>query len=274
MIALWAWVGCGPPPASSSAGERWVSLAPQITETVAALGAADLLVGRSDYCALPADVARLPPVGTALTPNLEAVASLRPTLALVERAPSTRDVDLAGVVRVEALPWLTVDDLVASTRRVGALAGRAAEADRWVATYERTLRPDPPQGGPRVLLALTADPSERGEIWFLKRNSLHGAALHAAGARNAVDRDVEVPVLSIEAALASDPDAILVLAPVALADDDRARIVAAWGVLSPARAVRAGDIAAIGGPEILSTGPSIATLAERIGAALAELGVQ
>lgn len=272
-VVVWLALACGRPPIP--AGPRWVSLAPQVTETVAALGARDHLVGRSDWCAAPPEVTALPALGSALTPNLEAIVALQPSLVLVEDAPSARIADLAGIAPVEALRWVTVDDLVASTRRLGALSGHEAEAERWIAAYREALRADPPARGPSVLLAMAGGGLDRGEIWFLKRNSLHGAALHAAGARNAVDRDVVgAPVLPVEAALALDPDAVVVIAATPLTPADEAQILAEWSRLTPLRAARDGKIAAIGGPELLSTGPAIRDLAGRLRATLTDLGVE
>jgi ABC-type Fe3+-hydroxamate transport system substrate-binding protein len=267
-------LACGRSPAPADA-PRWVSLAPQITETVAALGAADHLVGRSDWCASPPSVTALPAFGSALSPHLEALAAARATLVLVEAAPSARVAELSAIAPTEALPWLTLADLVASTRRLGELSGHPDEAARWIATYQAHLSVDPPATGPSVLLALAGEGLDRGEVWFLKRNSLHGAALHAAGARNAVDRDVSgLPVLPAEQVLALDPDAIVVLSPTPLDDAARARILAEWGRLSPLRAVREGKVVALGGPDLLSTGPAVADLAETLRGALAPLGVR
>ena len=62
-----------------------------------------------------------------------------------------------------------------------------------------------------MLLVLTPDPTS-GDIWYVKSNSLHGAALHAAGARNAVPEPVDgAPSLSIEALIALNPERIILL---------------------------------------------------------------
>src|SRR5579862_6393211 len=65
-------------------GERVVSLTPSATEVVAALGEAKLLVGVDDYSTFPPEVAALPKIGSFLSPNLEAIVRLRPTLVIVD----------------------------------------------------------------------------------------------------------------------------------------------------------------------------------------------
>ncbi|HOR80933.1 MAG TPA: ABC transporter substrate-binding protein [Sphaerochaeta sp.] len=59
--------------------QRVVSLSPNVTETIYALGGGDLLVGRSDYCNYPAEADSLPSVGTLYNPSLEMILALEPT---------------------------------------------------------------------------------------------------------------------------------------------------------------------------------------------------
>lgn len=61
---------------------RIVSLSPNVTETLYALGKGDLLVGRSDYCNYPEQALALPSVGTLYAPSLEKLLSLEPTLVI------------------------------------------------------------------------------------------------------------------------------------------------------------------------------------------------
>jgi iron complex transport system substrate-binding protein len=62
--------------------KRIISLAPNVTETIAALGAGDSLVGRTDYCNYPLGVESLPSIGTLYNPSVEKLISLKPDLVL------------------------------------------------------------------------------------------------------------------------------------------------------------------------------------------------
>ena len=58
---------------------RVVSLVPSDTLNVAALGCASALVGRTDYCELPADVvAGIPSVGGTKNPRVDDIVALEP----------------------------------------------------------------------------------------------------------------------------------------------------------------------------------------------------
>ena len=110
------------------------------------------------------------------------------------------------------IPWLSLEDIVASTRLLGALTNQAGDAEALATKLWEGLAVAEAPNGPRVLVVLGESSGKLSEIYFVKRNSIHGAALRAAGARNAVASDVAgVPRLSIEELLRLDPEAIIVL---------------------------------------------------------------
>ena len=123
-------------PANASAPMRIVSLAPSVTETLFALGAGPEVVGVSQYCDYPPQVRDLPRVGSFLTPNLEAIIALRPTLIVGLELSS--DVRQIRALNSMGYPVLLVSDdsldqIEASIEKVGARIDRDAEARRLVA---------------------------------------------------------------------------------------------------------------------------------------------
>lgn len=91
---------------------RVVSLVPSDTLNVAALGCARALVGRTDYCELPEDVAqRVPSVGGTKNPRLDDIVALEPDLVLANQEENTKS-DL------EALAQRGVRVYVAFPKRV------------------------------------------------------------------------------------------------------------------------------------------------------------
>ena len=61
---------------------RIVTLAPNLTETVYALGLEDRLAGDTDYCDTPPAAKSKPHVGNPQNPSLEAIVALHPDLVL------------------------------------------------------------------------------------------------------------------------------------------------------------------------------------------------
>ena len=61
---------------------RIVSIAPNITETIFALGKGDKLVGRTDYCDYPKEVSNITSIGSLTEPNIEKIVELKPDVVI------------------------------------------------------------------------------------------------------------------------------------------------------------------------------------------------
>lgn len=257
--------------------QRLVSLAPAVSETLFAIGAGASVVAVSDYCDSPDEVQRLPRVGSSITPSYEAIARLTPTLILGESNASSRRRELEALAPTRLLPWLTLHEIAESVRELGRLTARESTANELSDRLLRRLDVPAPSSGPRVLLVLGGEGGDASDIWFIRRNSLHGAALHAAGARNAVDEDVNgPPQLSQERLLSLDPDAIVVLTRLPRnAGPERAR--AATGSpfqrFTTLRAVQQRKLAVLQAPEAFANDPRILRLVDLLRAELVALGV-
>jgi ABC-type Fe3+-hydroxamate transport system substrate-binding protein len=115
-----------------------VSLVPSLTESLFALGLGERVVGVTEWCVHPADaVARLPKVGGTKSPDLDAIAALRPDLVIANREENRkRDVE-----RLEAKGlrvWLTYPRTV---REGAALLAEMAELGAGPDVRERVVAP-------------------------------------------------------------------------------------------------------------------------------------
>ena len=267
LVASIAWYVRGIELAAPQGQARIVSLSPALTETLFAIGAGDRVVGVSDYCRYPQGVEKLAKAGTSITPNYEAIVSLAPTLIVTESAVNSRPQSLERLAPTATLPWLTLNDVVDSTRKLGKLTGQVEAAEALASALSRRLSVEPPNDAPRVLLVLGYQGERLDEVWFIRRNSVHGAALRAAGGRNAVAKDVwGQPRLSLEQVIALDPDMVIVL----LNDSDQQteRVARQWQQIEPLTAVRRGKLRVVVAPEAFSNGPRILKLADRLQAAI------
>jgi ABC-type Fe3+-hydroxamate transport system substrate-binding protein len=251
---------------ATGGAERLISLTPAISETLFSLDAAAHLLAVSDYCKLPPGL-ELPRVGSSLTPNYEAIARLRPSMILSDDSAGAKQRELMAIARCEVLPWLTLAEVVSSIQRLGQLVGRKEAADTLARDLDRRLTERPPRDAPRTLLLLSYDPDRPAELWFIKRNSLHGAALTAAGARNAVERDVKgLPRLSVEELLQLDPDVVLILDLPGASPEQTRKTLTAFNALAPLRAVKQGHVAIVNGSQ--SVGPGILQLVDALSSVL------
>jgi ABC-type Fe3+-hydroxamate transport system substrate-binding protein len=246
-----------------------VSLAPAITETLFAIGAGPRVIAVSDYCNSPKAAQVLPRVGTSITPNYEAIARLSPSLIVGEANASTRRRELEVLAPTALLPWLSLEDVASSIKKLGELSAEREQANELSARLLARLAVPEPASGPEVLLILGGEGAE-AEIWFVRRNSLHGAALRAAGAKNAIAEDIDgPPQLSHERLLSLDPAAILVLAR----PGPQRSALGGFERFPTLKAVKGGKVAVLRSEDAFANGPRILNLVDQMHAELVRLGV-
>jgi iron complex transport system substrate-binding protein len=186
-------------------------------------------------------------------------------LILCEADESLPKRELSALGVSKFLRWLSLEDIVASTRLLGALTAQAAAADALATKLWEVLAVAENPKGPRVLVVLGEGTGKLSEIYFVKQNSIHGSALRAAGARNAVAEDVSgVPRLSIEELLRLDPDAIIVLVAPTPDAPSEAQVLRDYETLSPLSARQNGRISVVKSAAAFASGPRILTLAEQL----------
>jgi len=242
--------------------QRFASLSPAITETLFAIGAGPLVAGVSDYCHYPPEVEHLPRVGSGYTPRYESIVGLQPAAVLVEGVNAETTRSLAKVLEVKVLPWLTFEEVVHSTRQLGRYTDREASAERLARTYEQTVIPRTTPTSPRILLVLAHTVGQLNEAWIIRRNSIHGRVLEAAGAINAVPDDITgPPQLSLEQVIRLDPDGIVVLQA---AREGNPRLLEDWRQLRVLTAVKRSRLELIAAPELTIPGPRIIELVKRL----------
>ena len=143
LLALFAAACAGEdgPPEPRGPATRIISLVPSATLTLREIGAADRLVGRTDFDTA-AWAAELPSVGGGLEPSLETIVSLRPDLVVRfagsqdRRTPARLD-DL-GIPHIAVRPD-RVADVLETVRILGRATGLEASAAELVARIEAGL---------------------------------------------------------------------------------------------------------------------------------------
>ena len=123
--------------------QRIVSLSPNVTETLYALGAGNLLVGRSDYCNYPEQALDLPSIGTLYNPSLEKLLSLEPTLVISSAFVS--DEMLASITQagIEVLSLHTDQNMQGTYELIRAIAeavGKQKDAELLILSMQNEIR--------------------------------------------------------------------------------------------------------------------------------------
>jgi iron complex transport system substrate-binding protein len=201
--------------------KRIVSLAPNLTEIVFALGQSDRLAGDTDFCDYPAEASKKPHVGGPVNPNLEQVVALKPDLVLATAINRRETVDaLARIgVPVYATDPHSVADMITSIEHIGKVLEAEKTATPLAAGLrERLFNLDRRISGAtprRVLFVVWTDP-----LITVGRDTFIADALRRAGARSVVDATAEWPRISFEEILRLQPE-FLVFANAHSADAQR-----------------------------------------------------
>ncbi|HEX8136669.1 MAG TPA: cobalamin-binding protein [Pyrinomonadaceae bacterium] len=236
--------------------ERIVSLAPNLTEIVYAVGAGSRLVGNTTYCDYPPEARQVAKVGDTLHPSIERIIALRPQLILVSTASQletfTRQLDEQGIAVYVTDPH-DLEGVFRSIVAVGDLLGQRSEGERVAgqlraraARVAEAVKTRPPVS---VFYQLSAEP-----LYTAGRDSYITDLIERAGGRS-VTRDVPGawPRYSDEAALGSRPEAIVMATGGSMGEANR-EIAAA---LKKSPAAEAGRVIQINGDYLSRPGPRL-----------------
>ena len=224
--------------ALSSPAMRIVSMVPSHTETLCALGACERLVGRDALSDAPERALAAPVLGTAFTPDLEALVAVAPDLVLADAFTGLAEALAPFGIAVYAGTPQRLDELAPYLADLGVLLGLEAEAAGLTAEMEagfeevRRAVADLPRT--TVFVEIDATPYAAGPT------SLVGGIVELAGGAHVVDAALgDYPQIDPEYVVAQDPEVILLMdAPYGVtAEQVEAR--PGWSVL---RAVRDGRV--------------------------------
>ncbi|PZR04220.1 MAG: hemin ABC transporter substrate-binding protein [Archangium gephyra] len=189
---------------------RVVTLAPSLTETVIALGAAESLVGVSRFCEFP-ETEKLPKTGGFNDLSVETIVALKPQLVVVQKAPANQKAveTIARLgIPVLALTLTTIDDVSVAMRELGRALGRdeaAAKLVKALAEARAAAREVKSAKKKRVLFVYGFSP-----LVVAGPGSFAHELLEDCGAENAAKKaPTAYPTYSMEKVVTLVPDVIV-----------------------------------------------------------------
>ena len=280
-IAVTVTVGCdsGPrnadrrdiPNLATGPYSRIVSMAPNITETLFALGQDARVVGVSRFCTYPPEVAGKPSVGGYLDPNYEAVAILEPdiVLLLTEHGSVRGWLDELGIAH-QTMGNRTVDEIIGTIKTVGSLCDAESAADSLIADITarmgRIRDATSDHDRPRVLVSIgrTLGSGTLSDVYIAGAGTYYDELIRLAGGTNAYDTGtIAYPLMSAEGILHLDPDIIIDLVQdIGDSDDERATVLREWEDVAKVAAVRDGRVHLLAGSHAVVPGPRFILLLE------------
>lgn len=274
----WLWVliffftafglaGCG----GSGHGNGIVSLAPNITETIFALGEGKRVVGVSDFDDYPPEVATLPKMGGYLDPDLEKLTLLSPALVIVPG----RHEQVSAFGEMNQIPVLNVhmdnlETIYAGIDTIGAALGVPEKAtalrtkiDSDLNELREALKAHPRK---KVLIVLGRERGELTNLQTVGGTSFISEMVDAAGGDN-IYKSASQPYLeaSKETVLLDAPDAIIeIQAGKSLTKNQTQALYNDWRFLDTVPAVKNGAIYYVTESHAMRPGPRIAEVARII----------
>jgi len=253
---------------------RIASLSPGATEMLFAAGAGSEVVATVEYSDVPAEARRVPRLGDAVAIDLERLVRIRPDVVVAWPSggnPAQREKIARLGIPVYEQEARRLADLAGSVRRLGALAGTAAQAEvaargieARLAALARTYGGGTQGAHPRVLLEVWNRP-----LYTVGGRHLMTDALELCGARNVfADLPEPAPVVDIEAVIARDPDVIVAAGP----PGESAAWLTDWKRFGTLQAVRNGRLIAFEDQALSRLGPSVLDATEALCRAIAGPG--
>ncbi len=196
--------------------QRLISLAPNVTEMLFALGLDERIVGVTSYCDFPAAARTKTKLGTTTQPALEQLIVLKPDLVVVSTASQlerlTRQLEQLDIPLYVTDPR-TVRDVVVSLRHLGEVTGANVAAQTLAA--QLTTRINQAEGRvakrlalqpkPRVLFVLQLSPL----ITAGPNTFIHNLITLAGGTSISGDAASDYPQFSRETVVTRAPEVII-----------------------------------------------------------------
>ncbi len=201
---------------------RVVSLAPNLTENIFAVGAGDRLVGVTSFCNYPEQAKAIAKIGDTMTPNIETIIALKPDIVFVSTASQIetfmKTLEANGVAVYVSNP-IYMETLYGGLIELGRIFDTYDGAKALVTdllkrqgtvldlcdTRRREGRDESKMDRVKVFVQISKEP-----LFTIGKGALLNDVVQMAGGRS-MTADVEsaYPRLSKETALALNPDVII-----------------------------------------------------------------
>ncbi len=250
---------------------RIITLNPNITEIVYALGCEDIIAGVGDFCDYPPDAKNKPCVGGIINPSFEKILSLSPDLIIVAGvSEGIKDFCSQRKIEILRLQLEGTKNLYESILTIGQKLNCRRQADELVNTIRTQLDEVSRQvadfNRPRVFFSMNRIGGSLTQLGTAGGGTSIGELIEIAGGENIFAQvDSLYPVVSKESLLRRDPQVIIEPVPGgAVSSQMRGKLLADWAELSGLSAVKNGRIYFPDENFILRPGPRIGLIAREL----------
>ncbi len=199
---------------------RVVSLAPNLTENIFAVGAGDRLVGVTTFCNYPEEAKSIAKIGDTMNPNMESIVALKPDIVFVSTASQIeafmKTLEANGIAVYVSNPG-SLEGVMTGIRRLGDLFGTASLANalaeslnervakvRSFSTYDPRYPMDLVYQN-KVFVQISKEP-----LFTIGKSSfLQDVIVSAGGQSVTANLETDYPKVSKETALTLNPEVVI-----------------------------------------------------------------
>ncbi len=221
---------------------RIVSLSPNLTQVIYALGYLDQVVGVTIYDEYPPEVIDLAKVGGWINPNYEAILALKPDLVVLMK---DQDISFGEKLRKLGLKTFiaksndSIKDIIQAITDLGEILGESEKAKKLTLGIQSDLRKIEQQTKnttkKTVLLVVGRNPGTLEDIYVIGRNNYIDELITLAGGENVVQNKRNALKITKEAIFSFNPDVIIEINHQKLDREDQ--ILDIWNSLSSVYAI-------------------------------------
>jgi iron complex transport system substrate-binding protein len=193
--------------------DRVVSLAPNLTEIIFAVGGGDTLVGVTTFCNFPQQTKSIRKVSDTQTPNIETIVALQPQVVFVSTASQLEaftKVLTEQKINVFVTAPNSLDDIYKSIATIGKILGTSDRAEDLIKEMKSRVAKvrDSTSGMERPKVFVQID---KNSLYTIGKDSfITDIVARAGGISTTADVSTAYPTLSRETALAMNPDVIVI----------------------------------------------------------------
>jgi iron complex transport system substrate-binding protein len=213
-LLIIAVIGCSKPQSETPTKDetRIVSLAPNVTEILFALGLMDSIVGVTQFCNYPAKAKELPKIGGYIDPDIERILSLHPTMVIgigeVEPHKTVCDKLSSKNIKTVLVREKDIASLYEAIKTIGTACGVAERAERLITEIKKRLDDIRERASEkkkqRALFLCGVDP-----LVAVGTTSFINELMRICGAENVITEARDYLPIDIERVVAGKPNVII-----------------------------------------------------------------
>ncbi len=192
--------------------EKIISLSPQTTENLFALGAGENVIGVTSYADYPAKATEVEKIGTITEPNIEKIITMEPDLVIAASVNKMESIERLKELNIKVAGFSAnnVNDAIENMKKIGQITGNAEQSEEIVTELyikiaeiknlvdEKLANND----RPKVFYELWSDPLYTAGVDNFIDNMIHIAGGYNIGRL----AGTQWPQFSLEKLLVEDPD--------------------------------------------------------------------